>query len=102
MIGDIEATFVRFDMGSRGQDAMASGNGAMQVGSVLQLRNHVGSETVTPIAVYEPGGATTYKPTSSKLLGANIQLVSMNVAMEAGASMVTVEVLRSGETQHVV
>ncbi len=100
MIGDIEATFVRFDMGSRGQDAMASGNGAMQVGSVLQLRNHVGSETVTPIAVYEPGGATTYKPTSSKLLGANIQLVSMNVAMEAGASMVTVEVLRSGETQH--
>ena len=100
MIGDIEATFVRFDMGSHGQDAMASGNGAMQIGSVLQLKNHVGSETVTPTAVYEPGGTTTYKPTSSKLLGANIQLVSMHVAMDAGASMVTVEVQHSGETQH--
>jgi cytochrome c-type biogenesis protein CcmF len=94
-VGNVKATFVKFDMGSHGMDAMASGGG-MSVGSVLELTSNRGKETVTPVAVYNQQSAPTYRPVASKLLGANVQLVSMNVDMGAKQSMVTLEVIPNG------
>lgn len=92
-LGDVRATFVKFDMGSNGSDAMAGG-GAMTVGSVLELKSDQGKETVTPIAVYNQQSAPRFTPVPSKLLGANVQLVSMNIDMESKQSTVTLEVIR--------
>jgi len=89
-LGDVKATFVRFDMGSQGTSA----GGEMKVGSVLELSSARGNETVTPTALYNQQNPPTYEPVASKLLGANIQLVSMNVDMGSRQSTVTVEVLR--------
>lgn len=92
-LGNVQATFVKFDMGSHGMDAMTSGRG-MAVGSVLELSSPEGKETVTPVAVYSQQSTPTFKPAPSKLLGANVQLVSMNIDMGSKQSMVTLEVLR--------
>ncbi|MGA9407191.1 MAG: cytochrome c biogenesis protein CcsA [Bacteroidota bacterium] len=92
-LGNVKATFVKFDMGSHGMDAMTSGGG-MAVGSVLELTSAQGKETVTPVAVYTQQSAPTFKPAASKLLGANIQLVSMNIDMGSKQSIVTLEVVR--------
>src|SRR5208283_3937994 len=92
-LGNVKATFVKFDMGSHGMDAMASGGG-MSVGSVLELSSAQGKETITPVAVYTQQSAPTFKPAASKLLGANVQLVSMNIDMGSKQSMVTLEVVR--------
>ena len=74
-------------------DAMAGGGG-MTVGSVLELKSDQGKETVTPIAVYNQQSAPRFTPVPSKLLGANVQLVSMNIDMGSKQSMVTLEVMR--------
>ena len=87
-LGNVKATFVKFDMGSHGMDAMASGGG-MSVGSVLELSSAQGKETITPVAVYTQQSAPSFKPAVSKLLGANVQLVSMNIDMGSKQSMVT-------------
>ncbi|HTR82546.1 MAG TPA: hypothetical protein VMM58_13035, partial [Bacteroidota bacterium] len=71
-----------------------SAGGEMKVGSVLELSSARGNETVTPTALYNQQNPPTYEPVASKLLGANIQLVSMNVDMGSRQSTVTVEVLR--------
>jgi len=92
-LGNVRAKFVKFDMGSRGMDAM-TGGGGMTVGSVLELKSDQGKETVTPIAVYNQQNAPRFTPVPSKLLGANIQLVSMNIDMGSKQSMVTLEVVR--------
>ena len=92
-LGNVKATFVRFDMGSHGMDAMASGGG-MSVGSVLELSSDQGKETITPVAVYTQQSAPSFKPAVSKLLGANVQLVSMNIDMGSKQSMVTLQVIR--------
>ncbi|MGA7160299.1 MAG: cytochrome c biogenesis protein CcsA [Bacteroidota bacterium] len=92
-LGNVKATFVKFDMGNHGADAMTSGTG-MTVGSVLELSSGEGKETVTPVAVYTQQSAPTFKPAASKLLGANVQLVSMNIDMGSKQSMVTLEVVR--------
>ncbi len=92
-LGDVRATFVKFDMGSPETGAMAGGGG-MTVGSVLELKSNRGKETVTPIAVYNQQSAPKFTPVPSKLLGANVQLVSMNIDMGSKQSMVTLEVMR--------
>jgi cytochrome c-type biogenesis protein CcmF len=92
-LGNVKATFVKFDMGNHGMEAMA-GSGGMSVGSVLELSSAQGKETITPVAVYAQQSAPTFKPAASKLLGANVQLVSMNVDMGSKQSMVTLEVIR--------
>ncbi len=92
-VGNVKATFVKFDMRSHGMDAMTSGGG-MTVGSVLELKSDQGKETLTPIAVYNQRSAPRFTPVPSKLLGANVQLVSMNIGMGSKQSMVTLEVMR--------
>jgi cytochrome c-type biogenesis protein CcmF len=94
-IGDVQAKFVKFDMSQHGADAMVQSDG-MAIGSVLELSNGTAKETVTPVAVYQPNHPPTYKPSSSRLVNATIQLVSMNVGMEAARSTITVEVQRPG------
>jgi cytochrome c-type biogenesis protein CcmF len=89
----VRATFVKFDMGNHGMDAMTSGSG-MSVGSVLELSSPKGRETVTPVAVYNQQSGPTYQPAASRLLGAKVQLVSMNIEMGSKQSTVTLEVLR--------
>jgi cytochrome c-type biogenesis protein CcmF len=96
-LGNVRATFVKFDMGSHGADAMAAGGG-MSVGSVLELNSPQGKETVMPIAVYNQQSAPRFTPVPSKLLGANVQLVSMNIDMGSKQSMVTLEVMRPNAT----
>jgi len=91
--GDVSAKFVKFDMGSHSKDAMTGGSG-MTVGSVLELKSSQGKETVTPTAVYDQRSAPRYMPVPSKLLGANVQLVSMNIDMGSKQSTVTLEVMR--------
>ena len=99
-IGTVKATFVKFDMGQHDKDAMAQGSSGMSVGSVLQLTNGSATEMVTPVAVYSMDGAPTYKATQSKLMNAQIQLVSMNVGMGSEASAVTVGVTREDGHMH--
>lgn len=94
-LGGVRAKFVRFDMGSHEVDAMVSGGG-MAVGSVLELTSDRGKETVTPVAVYNQRSAPTYKPAASKLLNANVQLVSMDIDMGSKLSTVTLEVIPNG------
>ncbi len=92
-IGDVKATFVKFDMGSHGTEAMAGGGG-MSVGSVLDLSSAQGKETITPVAVYAQQNSPTFTPAASKLLDAEVQLVNMNVDMGSKQSMVTLRVIR--------
>ena len=95
-MGNVTARFVRFDMDAHG-DATAGPGGAMSIGSVLELSNGSASETITPVAVYRPDAAPAYKSFPSRLMNANIRLVSVNVGMGGGASTVTVEVQPQGE-----
>lgn len=95
-VGDVKATFVKFQMGQHGMDAMMGGSSGISVGSVLELRNGKASETIVPVAVYNKNSAPEYKAAESKLLGANVRLVSMNVDMGSKESSVTLEVLRPG------
>ncbi len=98
-LGIVKATFVKFDMGGHGMEAMAGGGG-MSVGSVLELSSPQGRETITPVAVYTQRSAPTFKPAASKLLGADVQLVSMNIDMGSKQSMVTLEVIRPDSRPH--
>jgi cytochrome c-type biogenesis protein CcmF len=95
-VGNVKTTFVKFDMGSHGKDAMTNGGG-MTVGSVLELKSAQGKETLTPVAIYNQQSAPTYTPVPSKLLGATVQLVSMNIDMGSKQSMVTFEVIPTGQ-----
>ena len=94
-LGDVKAKFVKFDMGSHGMDAMTTGGG-MSVGSVIELSSPEGKETVTPVAVYTQQRTPAFKPAASKLLGADLELVSMNIDMGSKQSTVTLEVVRPG------
>jgi cytochrome c-type biogenesis protein CcmF len=93
-IGGIETKFVRFDMDPHGMESMMSAGSGMAIGSVLEISNGRERETVTPVAVYNGNGASSYRPMESKLMKANVQLVSMNVGMGSGESTVTVHVHR--------
>lgn len=97
-IGNVRATFVKFDMSQHSSDAMAAGGGHMVVGSVLELTDGMKSESVVPLAIYESNGVPVYRPVPSSLLGVNIQLVAMHVGMGSGTSSITIGVQRPGET----
>jgi len=92
-LGEVEVTFARFDMGSHDGDMGTTG---MTVGSVLEVRRGAENETVTPAMIYNGSGTPQYRNASSRLLGGEIQLVSMNVGGESSPSMITVEVLKPG------
>ena len=92
-LGDAEVTFERFDMGSHGAE-MA--DGGMTVGSVLEVRRGSERETVTPAMVYSATGTPQYRNATSRLLGGEVQLLSMNVGGESSPSVVTVELRRPG------
>jgi len=100
-LGQYKATFVKFDMNSHNQDAMAGGGGSdMAVGSVLEVTDGKTKEVVTPVTVYGSDGRPTYKPSQSKLLNATVQLVSMNVGgMGSNPSSVTIDVRHGTEGQ---
>jgi cytochrome c biogenesis factor len=95
-IGQVQATFIRFDMSAHGQDAMANASKGMSVGSVLELNKGKERETIIPSTVYRPNAAPVYTTVMSRLLQAPVKLVSMNVGMGPGQSAVTVSVQRSG------
>jgi cytochrome c-type biogenesis protein CcmF len=88
-MGEVEVKFVKFDMGEHG--TLAEGSD-MAIGSVLEVTRGNSKETVIPVAVYRENGATAREPSASKLMNADIQLVSMNVGAESQRSTVTVEV----------
>ncbi|HCV43086.1 MAG TPA: hypothetical protein DGH68_06345 [Bacteroidetes bacterium] len=98
-LGQYKATFVKFDMNTHSQEAMAGGGaGEMTVGAVLELSDGKATETVTPIMTYAKDGRPTYNAAQSKLLNAPIQLTAMNVGgMGSASSSVTIEVLHPGE-----
>lgn len=100
-VGPYKATFVKFDMSAHDQTAMTNSTpGDMTVGSVLELSDGKTNETVTPVVVYNPTGQPVYKSSQSRLMGATIQLVSMNVGgMGQDPSSVTIAVHRENETQ---
>lgn len=95
-IGDVTATFVKFDMDAGSTGAMMGNQGGMAIGSVLELSRGTKNETVVPVAVYNGGGEPSYRPSSSALINGHIQLVSMNVGSGPSRSTVTVEVQRNG------
>jgi len=99
-IGGITARFVRFDMDQHGTDPMTSRDDGMAIGSVLELSNGASRETITPIAVYPTDGTPRFETSRSKLMNANVQLVSMNVGMGSGKSTVTVKVDRHDGAPH--
>ncbi len=95
-IGDAQATFVSFDMGAHGKDAMASGEGEMSIGSVLEIKSASTREKVVALAHYRSNAAPRYEPVRSEVLGATIQMVGMNVGMQPTESSITVAVNRPG------
>ena len=97
-LGDAEVTFARFDMGAHGADM---GEGGMTVGSVLEVRRGSENETIVPAMIYTGGGAPQYRNASSRLLGGEVQLLSMNVGGESTPSVITVELRTQGdEAEH--
>ena len=100
-LGQYKATFVKFDMSAHSQDAMTgSPERNMSVGSVLELTDGKTKETVTPVMFYGADGRPTYKASPSKLMGATVQLVSMNVGgMGPAPSSVTIGVHQMGEVK---
>lgn len=92
-IGKAQATFVSFDMGAHGKEAMARGDGTMSIGSVLEIKNGSAAEKVVPIAHYRSNEQPQFESVRSEVLGATIQMVKMNVGME---SSITVAVSRGG------
>ncbi len=86
-LGNMQAMFVGFDMGGHE-------NGAMTVGSILEISNGKSKETLTPSLAYSSSGSSSLTPIRSELLNASIQLVSMNVGMGGEKSTVTVQVDR--------
>ncbi len=97
-IGGVTARFLRFDMDQHGSEGMTAAQGVMAIGSVLELSDGTSRETITPVAIYGANGSPVYKPTPSRLMNADIRLVSMNVGMGATPSTITVEVQRAGVT----
>ncbi len=97
-VGQVNATFVRFDMPTHDQDAMANASEGMIVGSVLELQRGEDRETIIPATLYRPNSAPVYTPAVSRLLQARVKLVSMNIGMGPGQSTVTVSVQRSEGT----
>jgi cytochrome c-type biogenesis protein CcmF len=93
-LGDAEVTFERFDMGSHGSQM---GSGAMTVGSVLEVRRGSEQETVTPEMIYTGGAEPQYRNATSRLLGGEVQLLSMNVGGASSPSVITVELRKPGE-----
>lgn len=98
-IGGVQARFVRFDMDQHGSNSM-SGEGAVAVGSVLELSRGTSTETVVPLAIYSGNGSPEFKSSTSKLMNANVQLVSMDVGMGTGKSTITLMVDQSGTSDH--
>jgi cytochrome c-type biogenesis protein CcmF len=94
-IGDATAKFIRFAMDQHVDRAMMSDAGGMTIGSVLEVSNGKSTETITPVAVYKGEGPPEYEPSESRLLGARINLVSMNIGMGgSNPSTITVSVDR--------
>ena len=92
-VGEFKATFIRFDMGTHAEDNMMNGSGnGMAVGSVLELSDGKAKETIVPVTVYGANGRQTSKPSTSRLMNANIRLVSMNVGGMGGQSTSTVTI----------
>lgn len=100
-IGGAQATFVSFDMGAHGKEAMGRADGDMSIGSVLEIKKASAAEKVVALAHYRSNAAPTYDPVRSEVLGATIQMVAMNVGMQPTESSVTVAVNRpvSAESQ---
>ena len=96
-IGGAHATFVSFDMGAHGKDAMARGERGMSIGSVLEIKNAAASEKVVALAHYRGDQPPSYEPIKSEVLGTTIQMVGMNVSMQPTESSVTVAVNRPGD-----
>ena len=98
-IGDAQVTFLKFDMGAHGKEAMARGEGGMSFGSVLEIKKGSATEQVVALAHYGTNQPPDYDPVRSELLGATLQMVGMNVGMQSKESSVTVAVIRPGTAQ---
>jgi cytochrome c-type biogenesis protein CcmF len=89
-VGDATVTFVKFDMGAHGADAM--GAAGMKIGSHLEVVRGARKETIVPVMVYKPNAEPIFEPANSALLGGPVRLTSMNAGMSTGESAVTIEV----------
>ncbi len=89
-VGDATATFVKFDMGAHGAEGM--GQGAMKIGSRIDVVRGSERETIVPVMVYAPNAEPEYQPARSAILGGDVRLIAMNAGMNAGESAVSIEV----------
>ncbi len=95
-IGDVKATFVKFDMNSHATAAMSTGDpGGMTIGAVLELKNGSYSETIVPAVFYPTGGTPQFTPKQSKLINGDVSVVGMNVGEGGSKSVITVSVHRA-------
>jgi cytochrome c-type biogenesis protein CcmF len=96
-VGDVSVTFTRFDMEQHGMEMGGTGSG-MSVGSVLQLERETESETITPTLFQRQNGKAQHRNAESRLLNADIQLMSMSIAGGGSHSTITIGVLRPGDS----
>jgi cytochrome c-type biogenesis protein CcmF len=95
-VGNVQATFVKFEMDPQGRAGMELGGG-MAVGSVIELKSGKATEKIVPV-LFNDGARKEARPLQSKLMGASVSLVNMHVSMGERPSSVTLQVQRQEGT----
>jgi cytochrome c-type biogenesis protein CcmF len=95
-IGDATVTFTGFEMGGHTKGSMSQEEAERGVAALLTITQNGREETLKPRLV--PGGDTpVHTGVPSNLLGADVQLLSMNISMGEGASQVTIGIEHAGQ-----
>lgn len=91
-INGMKVTFLRFDMGQHGADAMTSG-GAFSIGAVLEVERNGRKEQITVVTTYKDGAQPEPKPTMLKNSPIGFEMLSMRIDSETRAARIRVNVL---------
>jgi cytochrome c-type biogenesis protein CcmF len=86
-LGDAQVTFERFDMTPHG-GAGENPAGGMPIGAVLTLSRGGRTETLTPVTVFRPGAAPTYREAVSVLLDGPVRLAAVSAGMPSTVTLV--------------
>jgi len=93
-IDGVTMTFVGFGRGEHGASGMMAGGGTVSVAAVLELVKGSERETLQPTLASSPEGPV-HPAVASTLLGGTVQVLSMNVSMGDGPSVVQIGVERT-------
>jgi cytochrome c-type biogenesis protein CcmF len=88
-IGDVEVTFLRFQMNQQAAQSM-TGSGGFAVGAVLEVRRGKRTEEVLPVAVYKAGQRSQSQIVKTKDGLVGFELLGMNVDAETRMSTIQV------------